>query len=99
MDDWENALRQWVVDSEEAIVRVQKALFQLGESIEIKKKKLKDMETIRPARVEYQHRKGWALSPQHSGHIPLDAKVVAGIEAAMDELGEIEEHGAITLIR
>ncbi len=90
LDEWETGLRNWVEEVEEEIIDLEKTLQQLAENIQGAEKTLEEMEIVQPARVKYQHRKGWALSPQHSGHIPLDAKVVAGIEAAMDVMRDVK---------
>ena len=74
----------------ESITYAHSVLEHSERSRKIAEKELKDMETIQPPRIKYQQRKGWALSPQHSGHVPLDAKVVAAIEAAIDVMRDVK---------
>ena len=87
---WENDLRQWVDAMEKASELSGKQRRNLRNKLQAAREAIEDMEIIQPARVKYKHRKGWALSPEHSGHVPLDATVVAGIEAAIDVMRDVK---------
>ena len=90
LDDWETELRHWASDLEEGSRLTKDQQHKVQQKLQAVTKAITAMEIIQPPRVKYQHRKSWALSPQHSGHVPLDAKVVAAIEAAIDVMRDVK---------
>ena len=90
LDDWETELRHWASDLEEGSRLTKDQQHKVQQKLQAVTKAITAMEIIQPPRIKYQHRKGWALSPQHSGHVPLDAKVVAAIEAAIDVMRDVK---------
>ena len=90
LNDWENDLREWVEAMERASELSRHQRRNLRNKIQAAREAMEDMEILQPARVKYKHRKGWALSPEHSGHVPLAATVVAGIEAAIDVMRDVK---------
>ena len=90
LPDWEDALTNWIRGIERSSELNERELRSVLQNLEKVTRTLREMEIIQPPRVKYQHRKGWVQRPEHSGNVPLDSTVVAGIQAAMDLMQDVK---------